>query len=397
MVIPPEFRNNFRHLYADIFWFGVLSGSTMAFVSIFAARLGATGLQIGLLTAGPALINLLFSLPAGRWLEGQPLVRASFWSALLYRLGYLAFIALPCLAGSSGQILALILITLLMSLPGTTLAIGFNALFAEVVPEEWRAEVVGKRNAILAVSMTVSTLLSGRLLSWFPFSVNYQIVFALGAVGAALSTYHLARLHAGSSNPPPVRTASTWRSLGRFDLLRGPFAWFLAAYLFFYSSQYFCLPLFPLVYVNILKLSDGMISLGNGLFYTSMFLVSLRLNSLAVRFGHRRLLAAGAVLFAGYPFFLGLARGPGLYWVATAIGGVAWGLVSASMLNRLMDRVPKDNRSAGMAFHNIVLSLGILIGSLVGPLVANTLGAQPAVLLGSGLRLLAGLLMLAWA
>ncbi len=99
MVIPPDLRNNFRRLYADIFWFGVLSGSTMAFVSIYAARLGATGLQIGLLTAGPALVNLLFSLPAGRWLEGQPLIRASFWSALLHRLGYLALIALPCLAG----------------------------------------------------------------------------------------------------------------------------------------------------------------------------------------------------------------------------------------------------------------------------------------------------------
>ena len=182
----------------------------------------------------------------------------------------------------------------------------------------------------------------------------------------------------------------------RFDLLRGQFGWFLAAYLLFYSSQYICLPLFPLVYVNTLKLSDGMISLGNGLFYTTMFLVSLRLNSLAVRFGHRRLLAAGAVLFASYPFFLGLARGPGLYWVAAASGGVAWGLVSASMLNRLMDKVPKENRSAGMAFHNIVLSLGILIGSLVGPMIANAMGAQPAVLVGSGLRLLAGLLMIAW-
>ncbi len=74
----------------------------------------------------------------------------------------------------------------MMSLPGTTLAIGFNAMFAEVVPEEWRAEVVGKRNAILAVSMTVSTLLSGKLLDLFAFPLNYQIVFGLGAVGRSL-------------------------------------------------------------------------------------------------------------------------------------------------------------------------------------------------------------------
>lgn len=396
MVTSPELRQNFRRLYADIFWFGVLSGSTMAFVSIFAARLGATGLQIGLLSAGPALVNLIFSLPTGRWLDGRPLIAVSFWSALLQRLGYLVMIALPCLLGSAGQILALILVTLVMSLPGTTLAIGFNAMFAEVVPDEWRVEVVGKRNALLAVSLTVSTLLSGVLLDQIAFPLNYQIVFGLGAFGAAMSTYNLARLRYGQSNPQPDSAPFAWRSLVRFDLLRGRFGWFLASYLLFYTFQYTCLPLFPLVYVNILKLSDGMISLGNGLFYTAMFLVSVRLNSLAMRFGHRRLMAVGAVAFASYPFFLGLARGPGLYWVAAASGGIAWGLVSASMINRLMENVPKENRAAGMAFHNVVFSLGILIGSLAGPAIGDVLGAQPAVLVGSGLRLLGGLLMIVW-
>jgi MFS family permease len=397
-VIPSsDLRNNIRRLYADIFWFGVLSGSTLAFVSIFAARLGASGLQIGLLTAGPALVNLVFSLPAGRWLDGRPLIGATFWSALLQRLGYLAMIGLPLLMGSEGQILALILLTLVMSLPGTTLAIGFNALFADVVPDEWRAKVVGKRNAILAISLTGSTLLSGVLLDQIAFPLNYQIVFGVGAVGAGLSAYNLARLQYSQSQPqPPVKSSSAWRSLARFDLLRGRFGWFLTAYLLFYTFQYTCLPLFPLVYVNTLKLSDGMISLGNGLFYTAMFLVSLRLHSLATRFGHRRLLAAGAVLFAAYPLFLGLARGPGLYWVAMVSGGLIWGLVSASQLNRLMEMVPKENRAAGMTFHNVVLSLGILVGSLVGPLIGDAMGAQPAVLLGAGLRLLGGLLMIVW-
>ena len=44
---------------------------TLAFVAIYAARLGATGFQISLLTAGPAVVNLFFSLPAGRcWRAG---------------------------------------------------------------------------------------------------------------------------------------------------------------------------------------------------------------------------------------------------------------------------------------------------------------------------------------
>ena len=66
-TIPAEYRANFIHLCFDIAWFGVLSGSAMAFVAVYAARQGATGLQLGLLSASPALVNLGCTLPAARW------------------------------------------------------------------------------------------------------------------------------------------------------------------------------------------------------------------------------------------------------------------------------------------------------------------------------------------
>ena len=82
-ALPRQLRANFHNLYLDIFWFGVLSGSTIAFLTIYAARLGASTLEISLLSAGPAVVNLVFSLPAGRWLENKALVPATFWSAAL--------------------------------------------------------------------------------------------------------------------------------------------------------------------------------------------------------------------------------------------------------------------------------------------------------------------------
>ena len=47
-----------------------------------------------------------------------------------------------------------------------------------------------------------------------------------------------------------------------------------------------------------------------------------------------------------------------------------------------------------MALHNLALNLGILVGSLSGPILGNALGVQPALLVGSGLRFLAGVLLL---
>lgn len=422
-LLTPELRTNFRHLYADIFWFGVLAGSTLSFVAVFATRLGATGFQISLLTAGPGVVNLLFSLPAGRWLEGRPLIRASFWSAVLSRFGYLVLIPLPLLLGESPQIWAIVIITLIMSVPGTLLAIGFNALFADVVPPDWRGEVVGRRNAIVAVSMTVSVLLSGQLLDMIIFPYNYQIVFGLGALGALLSTYHVGRLRGLSGEPPervgrPIRdqASSGWLRLGglrlsiglrfltrsqgkpllRPDLLNSSFGLLLATFLAFYAFQYTTIPLFPLFQVRVLDLTDSAISLGSSLFYAVMFLASLRLSSLSARYGHRRVMVFGALIFIFYPLLLGLATDATLFWIASIFGGAAWAIVSAGMINRLMEVVPDDERPAYMALHNLVLNLGILSGSLLGPALGEWIGLREAILLGAGLRLLAGVLLWIW-
>src|SRR4030042_2821304 len=145
--------------------------------------------RMTLLPAGPAGVNLIGSIPFGHWLEGRPLVRTSYRAAIWTRAGYLGLIALPALLAPAGQIWTLIALTLIMSVPGTLLAISFNALFADLVPPELRAQVVGRRNALLAVTLTITALVCGGLLDSVRFPVHYQWVFAMGALGAALSSY----------------------------------------------------------------------------------------------------------------------------------------------------------------------------------------------------------------
>lgn len=69
--VPPQYRANFIHLYLDIGWFGLLSGSAVNFLTVYAARLGATAFQIGLSGAVGSVVSLLLAIPAGRWLEGR--------------------------------------------------------------------------------------------------------------------------------------------------------------------------------------------------------------------------------------------------------------------------------------------------------------------------------------
>ena len=179
-TVPVELRSNFRHLYLDILWYGVLAGSAISFLTVYATRIGADSFQIGFLAAGPAVINLVFTLPTGRWLESRPIGPAVFWSSVFHRFFYLIWVVIPWLLLPHVQLWLYIAITLMMTIPGTVLAVGFNALFADAVPAEWRGHVTGVRNAVLSVAFIVASLVSGVILERLPFPTGYQIVFAIG-------------------------------------------------------------------------------------------------------------------------------------------------------------------------------------------------------------------------
>jgi len=49
-----------------------------------------------------------------------------------------------------------------------------------------------------------------------------------------------------------------------------------------------------------------------------------------------------------------------------------------------------------MAVHNMALNLGILAGSLLGPVSGNLIGLHPSLFLSFGLRLLAAFLLFLW-
>lgn len=426
LPIPSDtVRWNLRQLYWDILWFGVLAGSTLAFLSVFAARIGASSLQMGLLSAGPALVSLAFTLPAGQWLEGKPLIKTTFLSSVGQRAGYLVLAAFPWLfAPQQGQVWAIIGLTLVMSLAGTLLSISFNAMYAEVVPVEWRGKAAGWRNALVAVSVTLSTLLSGYILDQVVFPLNYQIVFLMGACGALLSSFYLSRVrHPGEGESQPdlpsaelpvqITRAHWWdwlvrigrrrtvmravrRPLLRKDLLLSPYGLFMLGCLVFYTFQYFGVPIFPMYYVNGLHLTDGQISLGTAMFHGTMMIGSLFLNRLSISLGHRRVMLLGVFLLALFPLLLAFSRDASLFYIACLLGGSIFTFLNGGLINRLMERVPNSDRPAHMALHNLALNLGILAGSMLGSLFGEWIGLREALFLTVGLRLLAGILLWRW-
>lgn len=422
--VPPELRSNFHHLYWDIGWFGVLNGSALTFLTVYATRLGGDAFQIGMLTAGPAIINLIATLPSGRWLESRPIGPAAFWTSVFYRIFYILWIIIPSLLLPQAQLWVFILVTLAMSLPGTALAVAFNTLFADAVPAEWRPHVTGVRNAILSVTFIITSLICGLLLDNAPFPLSYQIVFALGALGALMSSVHLffvrpmedgRQQRAGRwyrlgdlAFPGRIQgvtdqaritvglrflTRSRGKNMLRLEILQTPFQAVLFGLFAFHFAQYLAIPLFPLAWVNKLGFSDGLISQGQALFYAAVFLGSTQLSRITQRLGNQRVTALGIMLLAGYPAVTAVMQGPLLYLLVSLLGGLGWSLAGGGIANYLLERIPDNDRPAHLAWYNLALNAAILLGSLLGPLLADWLGLTVALLITALARGLSSVLV----
>lgn len=406
-AIPREYQGNFVHLYLDIAWFGILSGSTVNFLNIYAARLGATGLQIGLIGAMPAVVNLFLAIPAGRWLQQRQISRAIFLTSVYYRTGFLAFVLLPWFLNDTGQIFAIIGMTFLMAIPFTPLSVGFNALFAEAVPSEYRAHVAGLRNVMLAMTFMITSLLSGYILGLLPFPIGYQLVFSIGFVGAAMSSYHLyfvkplggqqrtpLQTQPLSASAPRVASTRSFASVLRLDIWSTPYRSILLTLFGFHLGQYFAIPIFPIFYVRALNLTDDQIGLGTALFYLTVFIGSTQLRNAVHGLGNKRVTGWGVVLMAIYPIILAFSQNASQFYIASVIGGFSWSLVGGSYANYMLEHIPPDDRPSYLAWYNIILNIAILIGSLGGPAIADKTGLFTALLLFGFMRVMAGIAIL---
>ena len=419
IALTDELRRHFRHLYWDIAWFGIVAGSSQAFLGVYVARLGATPLQMGLLNAGPALMGLIFTMPAGIWLRRQPMGRAVFRAAAITRLQFLLWAILPSVLSAQGQVWSYLGLVLFFTIPATVLAIAFNAMYAAAVPIEHRQQVAATRNAVVSLVFVIASLSSGWLLNTLPLPLGYQIIFAVGCIGAAMSTYHLYQLRnvttASILEPQKFRSSmgdlatgmaartnvglrvfSRGLNLLRVEVLQGSYGKVVTALFAFHFAQFMPIPVFPLFWVDEVHFTDWEIGVGTAVFHAALLLGSLQFVRFAKRFNNRQWSAIGALLLSFYPLMMAFSHNIPALVLTSILGGLAWSVTAATLGNYLLEQAPEGDRPAYLAWYNLALNAAVLLGSLSGSFMAETLGIVPALLLAAALRAASGYALWKW-
>ena len=401
-LAKPNDRNTW-FLILEIFWASMLA-SAATFNAAFALRLGATNSQVGLLTSIPALMAVLVSLPAGRFLNTK--TRRKPWilgSLVMYRSVYLMIAFLP-IFGFSETILAAVVIGLIVSFSGLAhfFNVGWIPLLSDVVPERNRAAVFSARNIIYNISMSICGFLFGLWLEKAVFPINYQILYAFGFITSLLSFYYLLKVQVPDSRvSSPARGRSQLNSKG-FPKMGHSWAAFRQVIsnhkgfvrittntLMHGIGIWMVGPLYILHYVRNLGATEAWLGL-NGTVLTSATIIGFAFwRWLMGRWGEPVTLKRTILWVGCYPILVGLLPSLSLILIATAINGIMIPGVNLSHFNTLLKVTPEENRPGYTAAYMTIANLGAFICPLIGVALADHFGIIPTII-GCGILCVLG-------
>jgi hypothetical protein len=406
-------RNAF-YLVLEIFWASMLAAAA-SFNAAFALRLGASNSDIGFLSSVPAILAMLVSIPAGRFIGSRR--RNKPWiigSLTLYRAGFLLVALTPFLhlAGiSQGTLLVFILVV--TSTPANFFNVGFIPMLASVVAEDRRAAVFTARSMVVNASLSVCVFLFGQWLSRIAFPINYQIMYVFGFLTSLLSIYFLIKVQVpdtvvapAAQTPNQISDAPIQSPVRRLVSAPGiaiKQQW-IALQDAFKSSPGFlritrntvmhgiglwlASPLYIVFYVKSLHATDAWIGLLGTVASIATIVGYAIWRWILTRWGEPKTLKRTIILAGVYPILVGLLGNLNLILIAVALNSLISPGINLAHLNSLMKLMPDDKRPEYTALYYTIVNFAAFICPMVGVAIAGWFGLGPTLMAFGALSIL---------
>jgi hypothetical protein len=369
-------------------WSSILAGVT-AFNAAYVVRLGASNIDVSLMSALPALSAIFISIPAGRFIQTR--ARPERWTLVSWSytlvLALVPWLGLGVMSSARWAVLTLVL----FAVPAHVFNVGIHPLMMEVVPEQHRIRVFAVRSLINSTVVGLTTLLGGQWLSRVAFPQNYQIIYLIAWAAGMICVAHwipIARTnraasHATTSPPPSLLTPSaqprSWRPWPADLGLYPDFVRIVRNSLLHSLGLWMAGPLYILRYVRDLGATDAWVGL-----LTTITAVSTVVGLLFWRVAAERLRESATlrltILSAGvFPLLVGLSPNLTVILVAAVINGFFAAGINLSHINVLLKTLPDAKRSEYMGIWSTIMNMGAFVFPLLGVPLANWLGVGPVL------------------
>jgi MFS family permease len=367
-------RASLRSSFKDGIFAAFMAGAVDSYATPAALFLGATILQVGLVTALPNLLAALsqfFSVRIIYWVGGRVklLVRLVFSQASL-----ILCIALLPMLEIANRVELLLIFLVLAAICGGLAGPAWGSLMSDYVPAKKRGQYFGWRSRTVGAVTVGSIVASGLLLNFFQeisYGTGFSIIFSCAAAARYISAYFLSRMDEPPHKKDPAGDFTFMMFLRRFResnflkfvVFSGclTFATFLAAPFF----AVFMLRDLQLSYVTYMALQVSA---------SLAALVALPLwGKHADWVGNVRVLRLSSFLAALIPMFWLFSHNAAYLMLVQMFSGFAWSGVTLSAGNFIYDAVTPQKRVRCIAYFNVINGVALFLGSSLGGYLATSL------------------------
>lgn len=402
-------RTSLRSSTLDGVFATIFSGVTGGILlTNFLLELGATSVEIGLLSSIPMFVNLL--QPLGAYLADRTTSR-HWYGLCVFGLSRLLWVILLVLIAGIGDsqaghhylVIATLVIVLLTHLLGSLGSASWFSWMAVLVPRRLRGRYFGIRNSAANLINLICVPLMGLGVSaWQGGTIQgYSIVLFVGIVagmGSLLFQFSMVDVNPQAqlperkniTNQDATAPGSQWFQDANF--LR--FLLYFVAWMF---SVNLSAPFFNLYMLDNLHLDVSLVTLYGSLTAGANLLMLVMWGKLADRIGNRPVLLSVGILAAVMPlFWLGTGDNSTSAWVwlplIHLLSGGTWAAIDLCSNNIQMNIAPAKSQAVYFAIASAVAGVTGALGTATGGFLAqcDSLGGLPGLFaLSAILRLLA--------
>ena len=384
-------ERNKRYVQIDAIGVGTANAAS-PFLPVFLTRLGATPVQVGLLTSMPGMTGLILALWVGRFLQRQRNVVPWFSLSRLVVISCFALTGLaPFFVPENFIIPVVLIIWAAATLPQTMVAVGFSVVMNAVSGPEGRYELMSRRWSILGISTAITVAIAGQVLDHISFHLNYQIVFLGLSLGGLLSYYFSSRIQIADTEPVHRASGGSIKSslAEYFQLINSSpdFVTFTLKRFVYLFGITLGTPLFPLYFVRQLNASDSWI----GLLYTGQTAVLVVgyyfWSRQSRRNGSRPVLLITTLCVSLYPGLVALTNNQTTIFIYSAFAAIFQAGIDLVFFDELMKTIPPRYIPTFVSLAQSIQYLSSILAPLVGTYLAEHIGLSNALLFCTGIRL----------
>jgi MFS family permease len=378
----PEYKKketSIKYSIKDGISTSIKSGFTESFVMPYAIALNASTNMLVAFSSVPQLIASFFQLFSQQSLRiFRSRTRAIFLTAFIQSFIWLPILAFPFIA--KDNMWFLLLLISLESLIGAFQGPIYNSLLGDIIDEDKRGQVLGKRNSIISLVTFISTFIAGLILNHFKSMDNngtahyiffgFAILFFIAFISRLIASFYKGRMY----DPPftPIENKTSFFGFLK-NMTHDNYGIFILYVFLFKFAASLTAPFFELYLLRDLQMGYLYFTLITIASIVASFLAMSFWGKLIDKYGSKRILTIAGFLVPLSPLLLvvpAFMMNPTHRFVFLLIeeifSGAVWAAFNLSTSSFLYDATTKEERIKHIAYYNFIIGIAIFIGALTG-------------------------------